>query len=393
MPHYQYVALDTKKKKKKGVIESISIQEAKIKLREQGWILLTLKEKKTFFKPAIKEESLLNFTLQLSELLDASVPVYESLLAIEEYTRGEPFHHIVLGISEKVKNGSSLSIALRNYPEAFPSLYIFMVQAGEASGSLSQIFHRLKELLKKQARLKAQLKTALIYPALLTLFALVVISLLLGFVIPSLEGIFEGRSLNGFTGCVLKISYLFRHFYGIYLPLIAMGIAFIVFQWHSPKGRVHIHNWLLRLPLVKNLLIESFIIRFCRTLGSLLQGGVSLIDALNISQGVIYYKAIETSIEKAKQKIIEGSLLSHEYSKIPYFPKLISTMLAIGEDAGTLPQMLQKIADIYEEHLDKILERLLALTQPIILIIMGGVIALIMLAILLPLTDLSNFNF
>ncbi|CUI15737.1 putative general secretion pathway protein F [Candidatus Protochlamydia naegleriophila] len=393
MPLYQYHYVDAQRKRRSGLIEALSEREAKDKLRDQGVLVTQIQTKaKVSSKQNLKGEGLLAFTVQLSQLVNAGVPLYESLTAIEEQSRGEPYHRIVLSLCEQIRTGMTLSAAMGTYPESFDKLYCGMVSAGEAVGMLGPVLEKLTQFLAKQMKLKKQITTAMIYPCILGGFSMLIIALLLGFVVPSLEGIFAERELNAFTNAVLAISHIFRDFWWLYIPAIVGGVSWGIWKFRSPEGKLWMEQYLLRLPLIKTLVIQTAVARFCRTMGTLLQGGLNMIESLRISRGVMRNVVLEKEIQVAEGKIIEGHSLSQELGKSRYIPQMVSRMLAVGEESGTSVTMLSRIADMYEQELEKTLDRVMALAQPVILIVMGLVIGTVLLAILLPLTDVSSFS-
>ena len=211
MPVYQYHYVDNSSKKRTGLIEAQTEKDAKIKLREQGFIITRLSSKALIkSKQNLKGEQLQAFTVQLSQLVNAGIPLYESLIAIEELSRNESYHRIILNVCEQIKMGVSLSNAMMNYPDSFDKLYCSMISAGEAVGSLGPVLEKLAQLIARQMKIKKQITTALIYPSVLGSFSFLIIGLLLGFVVPSLEGIFAGRQLNGFTQAIISLSHFFR---------------------------------------------------------------------------------------------------------------------------------------------------------------------------------------
>ncbi len=215
--------------------------------------------------------------------------------------------------------------------------------------------------------------------------------LLLTFVIPSLETLFEDRPVNGFTRAVMLFSHFLTHQWGYYLPLIIGSGVGVYFALTSPKGKRWVQRTLLRMPVLKTLITQTAIARFSRTMGTLLEGGVSLIQALQIARKTMRHTLFEEVVEEAEGRIVEGSLLSVELKKSPLIPTLVPRMLSIGEEGGSAPAMFQKIADLYESEVDKSLTRLTALAQPVILVFMGGIVGVIMIAVLLPLTYVSAF--
>lgn len=393
MPLFQYQAIEKKGKKRSGFIEATDENDAKSKLREQGLMISSLSTKvNVSSKQNLKGDALVAFTVQLAQLVNAGIPLYQSLSAIEEQYRGESYHRIILSLCDQLKAGRSLSEALSAYPGSFDRLYCSMITAGESAGALDIVLDKLSVLLTKKNKIRKQLMTAMIYPAVLGGFSLLIIGLLIGFVVPSIEGIFAGRELNGFTEAVLAISFFVRNYWWVYFPILGALIAFGVYRLRSAEGKLWLQKMLIRLPITKTFIIQSSIARFCRTMGTLQLGGLTMIESLRLSREVIGNVLLENEIQIAENRIIEGSSLSTELMHSHYFPRMVSRMLSVGEESGTTIVMLNKIADVYEEDIEKTLDRMMALAQPAILIFMGAVIGAIMLAILLPMTDMSSFS-
>lgn len=391
MSLYQYQAIDAKGARKKGLIEAQNEREAKDKLRDMQLMVVSVTPKtKVTSRQSLKGDNLVAFTVQLSQLVSAGVPLYESLNAIEAQCRQAPYHRIVLSLCEQIKSGASLSQAMSTYPDSFNKLYCSMITAGEAVGALHVVLEKLAMLLTKQMKLKSEITTAMVYPGILAAFSFLVILMLMGFVVPSIEGIFAERKLNGFTQFVLSASHFFRDYWWLYVPVLVGGIGYIVYKVRTPAGRLWIERNFLKVPLIRTLIIQTAVARFCRTMGTLLQGGLPLIEALRISREVMRNVVLEDEIKVAEGRIIEGSTLGTELSHAKLFPPMVAQMLAVGEESGGTIPMLNRIADMYEAELEKTLSRVMALAQPVILIIMGTIIGSVLLAILLPLTDVSS---
>lgn len=393
MTLYHYQALDSAGKKKSGFVDAHNEREAKNVLRDQGLMVKQLSIKTAVSsKQNLKGDALMTFTMQMSQLISAGVPLYESLVTLEEQYRTESYHRVILSLCDQIKAGSTLSGAMSNFPDSFDKLYRSMIMAGESVGALDVVLDRLSHLLGRQMKLKKQITTALIYPAVLASFSLLIIALLLGFVVPSIEGIFAGRQLNGFTEFVLWVSHFARDYWWLYIPLIIGTITYAVIAIRSPKGRLWLERNTLKVPLVRTLVIQTAVARFCRTMGTLQQGGLPIIDSLRISRDVMRNVVLEEEVKNAEQRIVEGSSLSAELNHSKWFPTIVPRMLAVGEDSGSTVTMFNKLAEMYEDELEKTLDRLMALAQPIILIFMGIIIGTVLLAILLPLTDVSSLG-
>lgn len=393
MALYQYQAINSEGKKRNGVIEAQSERDAKDKLRDQGLMVAKISLKENVSKRQnLTGDNLQAFTMQLSQLVGAGIPLYESLVAIEEQSRGEPYDRILLSICEQIKAGTSLSDAMSTYPVSFNRLYCSMVKAGESVGSLGNVLEKLSVLLTKQNALKRQIATAMIYPAVLATFSIVVVVALLMFVIPSIEGLFEGRQLNSFTSFVIGTSHFLQNWWWILFPGIGAMIAGVIYYFKTPKGKAWVETHFIKLPLIGTLMAQAATARFCRTLGTLQQGGMTMIDAMRIARQVMGNVVLEREIEDAEARIIEGSSLSAELQKSRWFPAMMVRMIKVGEESGNSVTMLNKVAEMYEGELEKTLDRALALVQPVILIFIGAIIGTILLAVLVPLTDVSSLG-
>ncbi|MCB1118341.1 MAG: type II secretion system F family protein [Chlamydiia bacterium] len=393
MPIYHYQAFDSSGKKRTGLIEGSSEREAREKLRSQSFIVTKLTgDRGGKAKENLRGDNLVAFTLLLSQLVASGLPLYDSLITIEEEYRNEPYHRVLASLAERVKGGESLSQAMSTFPESFSRLYCSMVAAGEAAGALPIVLERLNHFLGREMKLRKRISTAMIYPAILACFALLVIALLLGFVIPSIEAIFVDRELNWFTELVLSISRFMRAQWWIYFPLVLCGGGALYWWLTTPKGKQWRESTALKIPLVRTLVIQGAVARFCRTLGTLLTGGVSMIESLQLAREVMHNKVLEAEVKIAEERVVEGRSLSQEISRSRYIPHMVARMLAIGEESGSLAEMLNKVADIYEDEVEKTLDRVMALAQPVILLIMGFIIGMVLLAVLLPMTDISSFT-
>lgn len=391
MPIYRYQAIDSKGTRRTGVIEGLSANEAKERLRGQDLMVTQLTERKSVSsRENLRGDELVSFTVQLSQLINAGLPLYESLLAMEIQYRGEATHRIVMSLGNQVKAGQPLSTAMAVYPGSFDRLYCALVAAGEAVGALGDVLERLADLLTKQMELKSQITTAMIYPAILSCFCLLIIGMLLGFVVPSMEGIFQGRELNAFTTTIIELSHFARGYWAIYIPVTIALLTFITYRLRSEKGKIWLQKTVIRLPFFRTLVKQAATARFCRTMSTLQQGGLPMIESLRIARNTIGNVVIEKVIIQAEESIVAGSTLAKELSRSELIPTMASRMMLVGEEAGTSVQMMNRIAAMYEGELEKTLTRLLSFAQPVILMVMGGIIGTVMIAILLPVANVAS---
>ncbi|MDB6081502.1 MAG: xpsF [Chlamydiia bacterium] len=391
MALYAYKAYTAEGKKTQGTLESTSEQEAKQKIRELHLILCELKESKDRKGFAdLSKDNLIVFTSQLSQLISAKIPLYESLLALEEQARSEPYHSLVLSLSERVKAGSSLSKTMQDFPNSFSPLYRALISAGEAVGNLELSLVRLSSLLSYQRKMAKQLMSALTYPLFLAAMMFVSICILIGFVIPSIEALFEGRTLPWFTAIVFATSSIARDYWYFF---VGGGIAiptFLYFELRKPSVKAKLQRFSLKIPVLNRYIIHASLARFARTLATLLDGGLPLPQSLAYASEALHNARLQEIVDTAAAKVIEGKTISHELLRYKEIPSLFSRMIRIGEESGKLSPMLTQVASIYEEETERTLNKLVTLAQPILLIVMGGVIGTVVISILLPLSDFGS---
>lgn len=393
MPLYRYQALDSKGKSKSGLLDASSELDAKERLRSQGLMVKQLSVRKEGgSRENLKSDALIVFSIQLSQLLQAGIPLYESLTTIEEQYRGNASHRILVSLSTQIKEGSSLSRAMSAFPKSFSPLYCSMIAAGESVGAVPQVLEQVVLLLSKQQALRTQIVTAMLYPGILAGFCLVIIGVLLGFVIPSIEGMFEGRELNGFTAAVFGVSHLVREKGIFLLILLAALIALVMYGLRQPIWQRRYQQLILALPFFSTLTQYTATARFSRTLTTLLDGGMPMIEALATARKTVGNAILEKDLERVEEKILSGSTLGTELIKLTWIPPMASRMIAAGEIAGTTIPMLKKVAEMYEQEVEKRLARIMTLAQPAILLIMGGIIGIVMVAILLPMSQAANLG-
>lgn len=392
MALFRYRALAAGGRKIKGVIDADSYEGAKERLINQNILVVRLFSiEKSVKETVLNSNLLLSFTREMQQLLSAGLPLYESLLTIEEKYRKSPHHLLFLDLCDRLKAGSSLSLALKNYPQTFDTIYLTMVQAGEKTGSLPWVFEQLHQLIARKLKLKKQLVSALAYPLFLGSFCFILVLGLLLFVIPTMKELFEGRNLHPVTSVVLACSQFVIN-NGITLLCSALCFAICgVIVFKKPKARQFFYKQIIKAPLFKTVVTESALVRFCRASSVLLLGGVPLVNALFLARSVMNHPYLEEGIEMAEKKIVEGKTLSEELKNSAHIPTLVVRMLAIAEETGKMAPMFQNIADIYDDQLEKNLAQITTFLQPILLITLGAIVGIVILSILLPLTDVGSF--
>ncbi len=377
----------------KGVIDAESLFTAKERLRKQQVLVTEVFAVKSSEKElTLKAPLLLSFTREITQLLKAGLPLYESLLTIEEKYARHPAHPLFLDLCDHLKRGSPLSSALKKYPQTFDRIYLSMVEVAEESGNLVLVFEQLSALILRQQKLKKQLSSALTYPSFLAIFCCFIVCGLLFFVIPSMKELFEGRALHPVTQIVLSVSdFTTTHTLSLFLTLATL-VASPFFALRSPKGRIWLYGTALKIPLFKTLLLDSAFVRFCRSLSMLLSAGVPLLEALPLARNVVKSPLLEESILSAEQKVLQGERLSAAFKNSLHIPPLMLRMLLLAEETGKMGEAFFNLAEIYEEEMEKHLNQLTTFLQPALLITLGAIVGLVVLSILLPLTDVSSFT-
>ncbi len=392
MAIFSYRAVRSDGQRINGMIEAASAPEAKRLIRDQQLIILSFAEATPTKTKAIKmtfEQGVI-FTTQLSQLLEASVPLYESLEALEEQAKGDSTQAVISSLREHIKKGGSLSSALALYPDTFPPLYRAIITAGESVGHLDQALIRLSQLLTAQRQAKQRLISALLYPCILLVLLFAAMGVMVFFVIPAIEGLFEGKELPTFSVIVLSIAhFIHNHIVAIIVTATTTALSSLYYLSKS-ANRQKVLSKMLSWPIIGSFLLKSALGRFSRTLSNLLSGGTTLSNALPYAKEALSNKPLEEVFDEALQNIINGQTFSSTLHRSHIIPPLFSRMVAIGEETGRLAPILGNLAQIYEEDSDRTLERAVSMLQPLLLILMGGVIGTTLLAILLPLANFGS---
>ncbi|HSX13437.1 MAG TPA: type II secretion system F family protein [Chlamydiales bacterium] len=392
MALFQYVALNEKGKKIFGSIQADSLSDAKQKLVRRQTIVLTvdpLSEKQ--LRTVLSKKDLLTLTSEIARLLQAGLPLYEALAALEEKYRGQKTHKLLLDLCDKVLSGQSFSQAISQHRDCFDLLFISMVANAEKTGRLGVALDEISNLLDRQIKVRKQIVSALIYPALLSGFCCVILSALLFFVVPSLKELFEGRDLHPFSKLVFACSHFACQAKSeLFVFLIAIA-GMTGFCLSTAKRRQKLISIMSCIPLIRSFLAKIAFVRFCRATATLLEGGIPAMTAFAQARTVMRHPVLEAVIAKAEEKISEGEPLHVPFQNHPLIPPLVPRMIAIATQAGKLPFMMSQISQIYEDELETHLTRFATLAQPILLLILGGIVGFVLLAVLLPLTDVSSF--
>jgi general secretion pathway protein F/type IV pilus assembly protein PilC len=392
MPLYRYVALSEKGKKTTSTIDADTMGEAKLKLVRRQIVAIhiePLSEKE--MKISLSKKETLGLTRELARLLQAGLPLFEALSALEEKYRGNKAHKLLIDLCERVKSGEPFSKALLSHPKTFDLLYTSMIANSEKTGRLGPALDELSQLLGRQQQIRKQIVSALLYPALLSLFCLVVLSSLLFFVIPSLKELFEGRNLHPFTRVVFAASEFACNSKPL-LAILFMGlIGLCVGCVYSSRWKKNLMNWAFKIKGLKHFFAKVAFIRFARASATLMDGGVPLIAAFSQSRSVMNHPLLEQAIQRIEHLVTQGEPLSTSFSGHALIPPLVPRMLGIAEQSGKLSFTMQQIAEIYEDELETTLGHFATIAQPALLILLGALVGFVLLSVLLPLTDVGSF--
>jgi type IV pilus assembly protein PilC len=399
MPIYKWEGKTAKGAVKKGEMEAPGEAAIRIHLRQQNIIPTKISSKGKeinislpFLKQKVKQRSVAVFTRQLATMIDAGLPLVQSLEILSLQQDNKVFKGIIRQIKEDVEGGSTFAGALNKHPSAFNELYTNLVVAGEEGGILDNILNRLASYIEKAEALKKKVKSALVYPATIVTVAVAVVMILMIFVIPVFETMFKsaGQSLPLPTLIVLTISKLIKRYVLIFIPAFVLLIYLFKKYYQTQNGRAIIDSLLLKLPVFGPLLKKIAVARFSRTLGTLVSSGVPILDGLSIVSRTSGNKTIETAILNARASIREGETIADPLGRSGIFPPMVIQMISVGESTGALDSMLSKIAEFYEEEVDVAVANLTSLLEPLLMIFLGVVIGGVVIAMYLPIFNMAN---
>jgi len=340
----------------------------------------------------VKLKELAIYSRQLAVLIDAELPLIQSLNILAEQTRNKYFKKVITSVGEDVEAGSSLNQAKRKFPKVFDDLYCNLVGSGEQSGALDIMLQRLADYIEKSVKLRSQVRQAMIYPSAIVIFAVLVAIFLLWKVIPIFANIFTemGATLPGITRGVIGLS----HFVQSDIVFVVLGLVASVFLFRayrrSPAGRWAVDKMVLRVPLFGKLLSKVAISRVTRTLSTLLSGGVSMLECLKIASSTAGNVILEKSVMDARRMVSEGRSMTESFKLTGRFPFMMTQMIKVGEETGTLDQMLAKLSDFYDDEVAASVSSLMSMLEPLMMIFVGGIVGGLILSMYLPIFSLMS---
>jgi type IV pilus assembly protein PilC len=403
MATFAYVGRTRSGAVKKGELSAKTRDEAVDQLRKQSVVVTSLEEKKSgkggfnlsFLGSGLTEKDLIVFTRQFGTMINAGLPLVQCLEILSTQSENKVLRETIGEVKIQVEAGSTFSDALRRHPKVFDDLYVNLVHAGEVGGLLDTILTRLAVYIEKAAKLKGQIKSAMIYPSAIMGVAVVVITVLMLFVIPIFAKMFLELSggkvgLPGPTQMVIDMSNFFIAYWYVILGVIVGTIVGIKKYYKTVRGRMVIDKLLLKLPVVGDLIRKASVAKFTRTLGTLLASGVPLLDGMSICAKTSGNKVVEETLVNARVSISGGKTIADPLAASGVFPKMVTHMIAVGESTGALDAMLGKIADFYEDEVDQAVASLTALLEPAMMVFLGIVIGFIVIAMYLPIFKMAS---
>ncbi len=405
MPIFEYRGLNKQGRNIKGTIDSDSARTARAKLKKDGVYVVNLADKTKTAKKVkgtgqrstrgVSVQDLSMMTRQLATLLKANVPLVESLSAVAEQVQNVTLSEAISDIKNMVNEGATLHKSIAKYPKIFNKIYISMCEAGETSGTLDVILVRLAEFTEAQSALTSKIRGAMVYPVLMMFVSSGLLAILFTFVIPKVMSIFQSEPslvLPWYSVMVFAISNFMLQYW--YVVVIAIGLfIFIFLAWkRSPGGSIQWDAISLKFPIFGKIKRTVAVSRFTRTLGTLLAGGVPMLGAMGIVRNVVNNEVIARAVDEARDNISEGESIAGPLKKSGQFPPLVIHMINIGEKTGELETMLTQVSDSYDFQVKVEVEALASLMEPLMIVIMGGLIALIVFSIMMPMFQLLNLG-
>lgn len=399
MPVYIWKGKNSYGEKRKGEIEAPDLASALAQVKRQRISDPIVKEKPkdifeniSFFQPKVTTKDIVIFVRQLSTMIDAGLPLVQGLEILGKQQENPTFKRVVNLVRSDVESGSTFADAMRKHPKVFDNLFCNMIEAGETGGILDTILGRLAAFMEKAMALKKKIKGAMTYPAICFGIAMLILVVILVFVIPVFQKMFTdfGSELPVPTQIVVTMSEVFKaNFLYIFIGLFAVVMAVKKF-YSTEKGTLIIDRLLLRAPVIGQLLRKVAVSKFTRTLGTMLQSGVPILEALQVVAKTSGNKIIELAVFRVADSIAEGRPIAEPLEESGVFPNMVVQMINVGESVGALDAMLEKIADFYDEEVDQAVENLTAMIEPFMMVFLGGMIGGLVVAMYLPIFGIAG---
>ena len=406
MPVFQYKGIDAGGAARAGILDADSAKEARLQLRSmhvhvtelEPLSALTVGSSRRFLPKFLQKrhrEEVVLLTRQLGTMLRSGIPLASCLTALVEQAGHQDLEVVLRDIREKVTQGATFADALAHHPGYFDDLFVNMVKAGEAAGNLDVILARLADFMQKQERIRAKVKAALAYPIVMIVFGILVVTVLMTFVVPRIlsvlkKGPQKDAPLPLPTQILVTVStFMGNYWWAILIALIVLWLMFRV-AMRSEEFQYKWDRFRLRLPILGDLFRKSAVSRFCTTFGTLLKSGIPALQALTIVKGIVGNVVLARVVDEIHQKIVEGADISGPVKKSGVFPPVVGYMIAVGEQSGTLEEMLERVAESYDSEVEITSQKVTSLIEPILIVCLSLVVGFIVVAILLPILQIGH---
>lgn len=399
MPGFSYVAVDKRGKEKRGSLEAETRERALEQLKAEGLIPVSVREQGALNKEIdfsigkkVKPRDLSVFCRQFVSITQAGVPMKEALQMLSEQTENKWLKRAISEVLLNVEKGNTLADSMRSQPDIFPPMLVNMVEAGEQSGSLEMAFSRMAVHFEKEAKLKATIKKATIYPIILVIAAIGVIAVMLLFVIPIFIDMFADLDIEmpALTMFVMNSSkWMTSHWYVVLAIIVGVVVAYKLI-YRTTQGRLTIDRIKMKMPLFGKLTVKTACSQFARTMSTLLMSGISTIDALETTSKIVNNIHYTNAMLKAREEVMKGVPLSEPLEASGIFPPMVYHMTGIGEETGNVEEMLEKMADYYDEEVEMTTQSVLAAMEPIIILFMALIIGTLVIAVIWPIASMYN---
>lgn len=399
MALFQWEATNRQGEEKQGVIDAPSQIEVENRLRSMGLTATKIKKKKAERKPikipglgGVPTKTKVVFTRQLATMIDAGLPLVQCMEILGGQEPNPEFRKILLSVKSSIESGSTFADALGKHPTVFDNLFVNLVSAGEMGGILDTILNRLAVYMEKAMKIRQKVKSAMKYPVTVLIVSITITMFLLVKVIPTFGDMFKsmGKELPALTAYLIDLSdKTIKNLPTVILVIVLVGAAFI-WAIRTPRGKLIWHSFLLKLPVFGDLLRKAAVAKFTRTLGTLISSGVPILDALEIVAKTSGNVVIENAIMYARERIAEGKSIAGPLMEQDVFPKMVVQMVAVGESTGAMDIMLSKIADFYEDEVDAAVDAITSLIEPLIMVVLGGIIGTVLIAMYLPIFSMAD---
>lgn len=407
MPVYDYKGLTSSGAPKTGIIDADSPREARLKLRNQNVMVMEMTARAASVKSTERKVKVLDFsraakgkseipmyTRQLATLLKAGIPLAQAMSAMIEQCQISDLEAAFRDIREKLTSGHGFAESLAYHPHYFTDLYVNMVKAGEASGRLDAVLHRLADYLQRQAQIRNRVTAALAYPVVMVLVGIVIVVILMTFVVPKVLNVVQrsGQTIPVPTQILKNTSDFLGAYWTVLLGLVIGAMLLHRWMMRKVEYRYKIDRLKLRIPVLGDLFRKSAVSRFAVSMATLLKSGVPVLDALRIVKDIVNNQVLARTLDHVQKRIVEGADISTPIKRSGVFPPVVGYMIAVGEQSGELEGMLEQVASAYDEEVEVQTQKVTSLLEPLIIVAMAGVVGFIVISVMLPILRMSNLR-